>query len=556
MLLDGQRYRLLGLIFEDGYFSLTSRVYTRRYLRVSIKGLPAPPLPLRINGRLTLTGRVRRDGSYAGVTAEVTATWEDVFKDILTLRLGKEAPARLQLRSDGRFAIKGDVEADFFNGAAVLKGKADVTQDYCRLEGSFSCSMPPRARTPLISLSVEGKGEVGPGEHFEFEGGAKLNIGGWEISEAHAKMSEREAEVEGQLEVWGPWSAGSLYVPCKLSATLKGHVNLRSARAPEFTFAGAGKLILSTPEMRISGSITVSTESGQLTTVAEGELEWNPFIPPDVPYVSQVWVGGRVRLGDNRVSVSGRTSFVVKLDDRDIGPTTISPQLRVDVEGGFDFDAGVDSIRLSGLRLKAHAVLGISTQGGPEEGRQVLPVAVGSIDKAWGSRDVSTPGAGDTGGPPRLTLLNFRGLGVLSLETLWQALKQVSVVPTGQPLRIPRYDLSKFKRGSFPSLDVAQTTTNDLPILVPKDPNSRPPNLTPVLSYISFTHLTKLELTGGELPSFPEETWASTPFEVPTGFQISLPQNVSEGALTTVLPGFSVALVWDPAGRFRIEVET
>lgn len=413
MLLDGQRYRFLGFIFEDGYFSFTSRAYRRRYLRVSIKGLPAPPLPLRINGRLTLTGRARRDGSYAGVTAEVTATWEDVFKDILTLRLGKEAPARLQLRSDGRFAIKGDVEADFFNGAAVLKGKADVTQDYCRLEGSFSYSAPAQAKPPLIFLSVNGKGEVGPGEHFEFVGDAGLKIGGVPLGDVRARVSETGAEVEGSLSVkGGQWLAGTVPIPCGLDAVLKGRIVLRNKRYAEFTLTGAGKLDVSGLGLVIEGSITISAAAGRLTTVVEGAMTWNVMRQdPASPVSEQLWTKARVELSGGTVKVSGELSCAALLAPSPVREVSyLSPYVLANLAGDFTFSPAAEGPGLAALSLRAEAILGVSPPqtAAPHE-RQILPVAAGSFQANFPSARYPQS---------RFRLVNVRGFGILTPEQL------------------------------------------------------------------------------------------------------------------------------------------
>lgn len=153
-LIDGQRYRFIGTLFQDGYFTLVTKANLRRPLRVNVNGIPVP-LSLDIEGRLKLKGRARRAGSYASVEAGVYAHWA-VMQDVLSLEIGTHDedknlrhPATLKLYSDGRFAVKGSFAAELFGGAATFAGTIDAAHDHCHLlNGSLRCAIGSLLRLP------------------------------------------------------------------------------------------------------------------------------------------------------------------------------------------------------------------------------------------------------------------------------------------------------------------------------------------------------------------------------------------------------------------------
>lgn len=364
-LLEHQVYRFLGYLFDDGSFSLISTLDLKP-LMLSVAGIPVP-LPLKIQGRLMLSGRSGGADSFAKITAKAWGAWEP-FPDLIQVNLaGKKKPATLEFRSDGRFLIRGSGELLLFRGAASVSGSAEISHDHCYLKGRFQYYDHPSPSRRKIDLSFDGSGRIGPGRDFAFSGQGKLLLLGNSITDLRCSISDRGAAVEGLVET-RRWNWGTIPVN-EFRLGLKGAMDITGPDAPRFLLEGDAYLrAFGTSKkktgLEISGRGGIKGENGKLTAFVEGALFWQ----------GQEWLDGRIDMGHDSVAVRGHTAFALDLTPSELpgGIEVANLFFRVDLGGSLSIAAGGG---LEKCELDVDWLLGVRLPGTGME-QQVFPIVL------------------------------------------------------------------------------------------------------------------------------------------------------------------------------------
>lgn len=368
--LDGQRFRFLGFLFADGSYALVTALDIAP-LRVRVAGL-AVDLPLSIEGRLTLAGRAKRDGGYSAVTAGGWGVW-NVLPGVVRLEVGSAGqPVSLRVHGDGAFALQGEVRVLLFNGAAVAEGSIDVSPTHCFVDAELRYRAGGTPASPVVDLTLAGRGRIGPGRGFEISGGGSLAILGQELAGVTASVTERGAAVAARLDAKA-WPVGAGTVTCDLSLDLHGEIDLSKKAVPAFAFTGEGRLGALGAEIR--GSAAVRSRDGTVRAHVDGRLRWH----------GRDWLEGRLELAPDGVHLSGRTTFALPLTPSALGGTHLAHlYLRIEVGGSFRLQpaGGLAAFDLHGDWLLAARL--------PGAGEQDLPLAMQSFS-ASGSATLAAP---------------------------------------------------------------------------------------------------------------------------------------------------------------------
>ncbi|MBD0372996.1 MAG: hypothetical protein ICV60_19290 [Pyrinomonadaceae bacterium] len=377
----GQRFRFIGYVFADGAFSLVSEAGIDP-LELSVAGIPLR-LPFKVQGRLQLVGRAKRNGITGSVRAEGSTEW-NVVPGLLYIRIGNEHPAALELFSDGSFAFSADASVTLFNnpGCRLLKANASISNTHCFISGSLDLVFGFVAGRRLFELHAKAEGRIGPGEQFhigfatgtdeEADRATSGSFCGIPLASIKGAVSNSGAEIETQFKQgeWTTWPGVSIFQPpFKLAnASLKGWLNLRKTHLPDFGLEGAMELHLFDDNgLRIKGQGGISSRNGQLAAFAEGALNWQ----------GRDWLQGRIEIGNSSVTVSGESSFAL-----DLLPTSLPAGIKVaslffkmTIGGSFTLNA---SAGLAAFDIKLDWLMAARLPGA---GNQILPLASQSFSK-------------------------------------------------------------------------------------------------------------------------------------------------------------------------------
>lgn len=345
---NGQRFRFLGYLFEDGSFGLISALEIDP-LQLTVAGI-ALTIPLELDARLVLQGRAKRDGFYGSITARGHARWKFI-PGIAELQIASRAkPAALELYSDGRFRASADGKLILFNGSAVVDGSVDLSETHCFVEGRLRYNIAP------IEIDLVCSGRIGPGPHYALTGAGTLKILGHPFSSARGMISEDRAEFEARLNT-GQWRVGGVDIPCSLDLAVRGAVNLQRRTNPEFAFEGRGAIAIFGAQ--IEGRAGIIRKNGSLKTFAEGAVLWH----------GRRWLDGRIEIGTQRVAIGGRTSFTLDLTPSNIAGVDLAHlYFKCDLQGEFSLD---QQNGLAGFSISGDWSLGARGAGGD----QVFPLA-------------------------------------------------------------------------------------------------------------------------------------------------------------------------------------
>ncbi|GAB3139041.1 LysM peptidoglycan-binding domain-containing protein [Marisediminicola antarctica] len=398
----GQRFRFVGYLFDDGSFAFVSGLSTEP-LRLSVLGIETQ-LPLRATARMELAGRSRRGSVTANLKAEGTADWRPLGGAILRVTLGNIphvvaagetvesiaaqyaadpvelrringitsgagiaagrqltlSPARLQLHSDGKFALAGNARIALFNGAAEIRGWADVSQAHAFAGGTLRYEVGNHNGGPALRLGLACEGRIGPGPAFALAGNGSLDIMGQPFVGVRGLVTQDSAEFEATLD-----SKDWLIPGSRLKLAMRGSIDLSRRLSPAFDLAGTGSIKAGRAEVRGTGGIR-KKRNGQLTANMEGELLWG----------NRPWLGGKVSLRPSGVAVSGHTRFALSLTPSQLpgGINVAGLYLEVDLRVEAKLDA---SALLARAALHGSWALGARLASAT---RQVLPLAMQEID--------------------------------------------------------------------------------------------------------------------------------------------------------------------------------
>jgi hypothetical protein len=159
-LLNVASYRFFGRIGDDGNFALITAIDVEP-LDLGINGLKIA-LPFRFDGRLLLVGKISEQRRFAEVRARGSGSW-DIFPGALRVVAGVRRPVELRLNSNGTFALSGDGEVDFFNGAFTIAGAFDASESHLAVAGELKFGLGGTPRQPIVALRANGATQIGPG---------------------------------------------------------------------------------------------------------------------------------------------------------------------------------------------------------------------------------------------------------------------------------------------------------------------------------------------------------------------------------------------------------
>jgi len=345
-----------GRLLTDGAFGMVTRVDIEP-LELSVAGIPVR-LPLRVSGRLVLTGKSWREGMGGSIQAQGTIeNWQLVplVRDALRIDIGLQDPASLLLSSDGTIDLRGDARAILFGGAATLEGRAEVSNTHVFVDGRLNFRADP------IALEVRGRGRIGPDNHFELAGGGDLTVAGVQLLSVDARIGDKRAELTCMFDT-GVWKTPLGDLPCRLAMHLRGMIDIGQANDPVFALDGDATLDLFGATIKGQGGIGRNNTDGLYTFVA-GQLAWH----------GHEWLSGRIDLRSNGTfTIQGHTAFVLRLTPSEL-PGDIklaSLYLKVDICGAvtLDIHGGI-----ANYSLKVDWLLGISLAGMED---QTLPLAM------------------------------------------------------------------------------------------------------------------------------------------------------------------------------------
>jgi hypothetical protein len=399
----GQRVRFVGCVYDDGSFALVSRSDPEP-LRLAITGLDAR-MPLAFHGRLTLTGRARRYGTRARVSAEASVHWSVLpRRGLAELHVDR---ARLTLDGTGSFSVAGAGRLSLFDGLMALTGRAEVTESFAMFEGRASMSIGSGVdERPVLELAITAPAEpgvadgarclLGPGNRIALSGRGTLAVLGQDAVPASFEVSERRVTVDAELRSFGfRFLAFDEFV-----LRLRGEIDPWRVGGPGFLLEGAARWRLG--DLLLVGRGGVGNLGGTIACFGEGELTWQRC----------AWLQGRVDLRPDGMTLSGATEFTIDFLPSELPflqglPSVVGLVVRVGLAGRFDLTAPNDAsggVALHKAEIDGSVTLALRlpNAGGIAGGGrdQLLPVA---IQRFGGKLDASAP----------LTLLGLREVATL-----------------------------------------------------------------------------------------------------------------------------------------------
>jgi len=517
-----QTYRFLGFLDSDGHFSLISTADIAP-LRLEIAGIPFE-LPLEIHGRLALRGRSFGADSWAVVEASTWGYW-DAIPGLARLEIANQhEPALLEMRSDGRFVLKGSGRLLLFGGQAVIEGAVDISQAHCFVDGAFNYQSGHKiGDVPLMALSLTSTGRMGPGRSFTLDGAGDLQILGQTISSVQGLISDKGVAVEAKFEAQN-WNWPGIEIK-QVSMALRGMIDLSQSGPPNFLFEGDTYLRLfgsrtAANRLEITGRGGIQAEAGDLATFVEGTLFWQ----------DREWLQGRMRLHSKTgLHLAGQTHFGLILSPDKIGGINVANlffrinlggTVTISPAGAFECDLHLDWD------------LGISLPGNEN---QTLPLASDAIQLRGA---LAQP----------IDLINLEGFKLLPLQDFEVSLPIPRIEGSGDPvlkigtkndkiaINVPqlgtlymdeREFVTGLTGGSLPTL-----TGGTLPNLTGGKRPSLNPGSLPAINFAAFTfNPGKLpSLDRGSLPTFNRGSFPTLnrgSFPTPTKMSIPIPKHRS-----------------------------
>jgi hypothetical protein len=505
-MLVGARLRVAGtqvlgffgsLASDGGFMAITTLALPA--LQLPVAGLTLP-LPLSIDGRLTLRGRAGPFGVEGLVEAAVRADWSPL-PGVARLTLGSAArPATLQLRSDSRFRVQGEGAFALHGARARLQGEIDITETHARARGRLALKVEN-----LFEIELTAEGAVGPGTQISLAGAGSAQLLGMTLAEVEGRLDERRLAVAARLSLaaWTP--PGRVALPVEIDLRLAGGVEFTQP-APNLSLAGSGTLALFGARIA-DGRAGVELRQGkngkpELLTWIEGRLRWH----------GRDWLGARIELGAKHCRVNGRTAL-----NFDVTPPglPLGLLLALEVEGSIGLT--VPTGALDTLALQGQWWLGVRQAGG-----HVVPIAVGQLPPL-APADL-----------PRV-LLSLPGFALPRLDAALP-LPLPTLQPTGRvTIKWPTQVTLPSLR---PSTDTKAARLFDLT------------DVRKVLGVQPFTFMTGVDYNPPTPGGSSSQTVVSlggftTPLPLPTGFEVVWPGDGRLPLPFDLHDGFTLALDWD-----------
>ena len=324
-LLNVANYRFFGRLGDDGSFALLTAVDIEP-LELGINGLNVT-LPFRFDGRLLLAGEITERRRFAEIRARGSGSW-NIVPGALRVAAGVRRSVELRLNSNGRFALSGDGEVDFFNGAFTIAGALDASESHLAVTGELKFRLGGTPRRPVVALFADGATQIGPGPRWSFDGRGELRLFDLTLTNATLRLSERELALHAEI-ARRRWRIGQLQFDTHVSGELDGQVSFPRRGPPSLRLSGRGKI--EALGASLTGSIAVRADERSLRVSAEGELTW--FDKP--------WFAARIALAsDGSAEFAGRTSVALDLTPKELpaGIQIASLFLRADFAARFSFN--------------------------------------------------------------------------------------------------------------------------------------------------------------------------------------------------------------------------
>ncbi len=373
---EGQRFRFLGYLCEDGSFALVTADRIR-LLQLTVAGMPVS-LPLEFDGRLILSGRARRDGMHGSIQTRAFGAW-NVIPGIVRLAVGsKEKPASLKIFSNGQFQTAGKAVLIFGKGATRIDVDADISHTHCLVRGKLRYAAGSLNGRKLIDLNLDCQGRIGPGRRFDIGGAGDLAILGHSLTAVRGRLTESGAEVQGALHL-KELELGMLDLNrdvFELRMDVQGRVDLNKRRRPAFAFEGRADLKIFDARIIGRGGLRCRPKPGgsALEASIAGQLFWQ----------AREWANGRVTLSDTGVTIAGATSLALDLTPPEIANVQVANLfLKLNLQGQFTLG--------SNGQLAAHARLGgdwqlaVQFPGANQKQRQAFALAMQSFQVTAGA---------------------------------------------------------------------------------------------------------------------------------------------------------------------------
>jgi hypothetical protein len=324
-LLNIASYRFFGRLGADGNFALITAIDVEP-LDLRINGLNIA-LPFRFDGRLLLAGEITERRRFAEVRARGSGSW-NIFPGALRVAAGVRRPVELRLNSNGRFALSGDGEVDFFNGAFTISGTLDASESHLAVTGELNFRLGGTPRQPIVALRAEGATQIGPGLRWSFDGQGELRLFDLTLANATLHLSERDLALHAEI-ARRRWRIGQLQFDTHISGELDGQISFPRRGSAALKLNGRGKI--EALGANLTGSIALRADERSFRVSGEGELIW--FDKP--------WFAARITLAsDGSAEIGGRTSVALDLTPKDLpaGIQIASLFLRADFAARFSFN--------------------------------------------------------------------------------------------------------------------------------------------------------------------------------------------------------------------------
>lgn len=390
-----QRYQFLGILFEDGSYSLISTIEIEP-LKLSVAGI-VTQLGFQCVGRIKLTGR---DRFRAAIAVGGFANWEAI-PGMLNIAIGTEKdPVRVDIDNYGKFKIRGNARALLYNGLATLNGSIDVSDVHCLINGNFDFNPKVTINSKdLLHLAIEGMSNIGPGNQFEMSGAASLSILGENCSDVKAVVANDRIALEYLLSQDSMFFMNQVFQFVDMNMRVKGELNYSNFNNAGFSFQGNGDFAIKNP---VSPATNLFKANGQVVldySLVNG-IGLKCF--GKVKWYGMNWFGGGIEFNRLAIKVFGSTKMSIPVTSAQISSLAIDlAHIVFNIELAGTIVLNSDSTFT--MNVNGSWLLGIS---GAASNTNCFPIASQQI------------GMNTDAGMPSIKLIDFKGLDYLPASDL------------------------------------------------------------------------------------------------------------------------------------------
>jgi hypothetical protein len=362
--LNAQSYGFLGWLASDGRFGLITKLDVAP-LSLAIAGITIR-LPLALEGRLQLEGRVASGERYAALAVSGRGRW-DAIPGVIRVTAGARQPVELAVDTRGHFSLRGSGSVELLGLAGLrIDGSLDASEAHLALAGALHFSLGADARSPVLQLDAEVACRIGPVPTFDVAGQGTLRLFNLRVADVAVRVSDREVALRAQIEPTD-WRLVPLQFDTRVHGDMEGRILFSSNAGPELRLQGKGALqVLGAT---LEGALDVRSDAATTRIGAEGRLMW----------FGRDWLAGRIAIDASKgVDLFGRVSVVLDLtpDHLPAGIEIGRLFLRAELGGRFSFGA---NRQLSAHDLLIDWTLGIRLPGGAPNQTFVLAMQKLSI---------------------------------------------------------------------------------------------------------------------------------------------------------------------------------